>query len=103
MMICQTSSQFCIILQIPGGGVGEPGTARLDTFGINSYKIRISYLWIVFYLVLGNTTRCQMFAFAVTGIKTGFNVRANLVAEIKSQAFAITFGMILNSVKLVTC
>src|SRR5690606_1957919 len=54
-------------------------------------------------MFLGNTPRCQMFAFSVTGIKTGFNVRANLVAAIKSQAFAITFGMILNSVKLVTC
>src|SRR5690606_21470679 len=100
MMISQTGSQFYIILQIPGSSIGEPGTAGLNPFGIDSYKIFISYFRIVFQLFLGNTPGCKMFAFAVTGIKTGFNVRANLVAKIKSQTFAITFGMILDSVKL---
>ena len=43
-----------------------------------------------------------MFALTVTGIKTGFDIRTNLITQIKSQTLTIAFSMILNSVKLGT-
>ena len=43
-----------------------------------------------------------MLALTVTGIKTGFDIRTNLIAQIKSQTFAIAFSMILNPIELGT-
>ena len=43
-----------------------------------------------------------MLALTVTSIKTGFDIRTDLIAQIKSQTLTIAFSMILNSIKLGT-
>ena len=56
-MISQTPGQFSIILQVPGGGICQPGTARLNPFGIYSQIKIIGCSRIILELFLGNASR----------------------------------------------
>ncbi|MNH12796.1 hypothetical protein D3C79_723480 [compost metagenome] len=98
VVIDQACFQLRIVIEIEGGLVAQPGTARLRTAVIAAQVGRVGRARVVLDLLLGQASSQIVLGFAVAQVKAGFQVRVETVADVGGDALAAAAAVILVTV-----
>ena len=89
VVVHQPDFQLRIIVQVQRGFVAQPGAAGLRARVVAAHIRRIGGAWVVFDLLFGNPACELVIGFAITQIKACFQLRAETIANIGRDAFAV--------------